>query len=265
MNIELNAGNVKAAMREAQAVSSDLWKVPLDQIHIIAGFNVRSNAADHKAHVDGLTESILANGFYASKPLSGYVALEDDKQIIYLTDGHCRLEAVHAAIRRGAEIHALPVVVSPKGTSLEDLTVALVTSNSGKPLTPYEVGIVCKRLTGFGWDEKQIAAKLCMTVQRVGGLLDLIGAPKAVRDLVVAGTVSATQAIETLKRHGPTAGDKLQAGAEKARATGKAKATKKHIDDKPTCRAVVKALLQWDKTQCGGLPEIIKMARAALA
>lgn len=265
MNIELNAGNVKAAMREAADVSSDLWKVPLDHIHVIEGCNVPSKAAEHKTHVGDLAESILSNGFYAHKPLAGYVALEDGKQIIYLTDGHCRFEAVQLAISRGAEIYALPVVVSPKGTSLEDLTVGLVMSNSGKPLTPYEVGIVCKRLMDFGWDEKQIIKRLAMTMQRVRDLLALIGPPNAVRDLVIAGSVSATQAIETLKRHGSGASEKLATGVAKAKIVGKKKATKKHIDGKPTCRAVVNALLAWDATKDGDLSSIVAMARESVA
>lgn len=160
------------------------------------------------------------------------------------------------------------MVVSPKGTSLEDLTVGLVISNSGKPLTPYEVGLVCKRLVGYGWEEKQIGKKLCMTTQRVNDLLDLVGAPKAVRDLVADGTVSATQAINTIKQHGPEAGAKLQAGAAIAKAKGKKKATSKHIDSKPTCRSVVKALLAWDKTSefvyDDGLKKIIKAAKDSL-
>lgn len=99
MNIELNAGNVKKAMADAHAVSSDLWKVPVSEIHVIPDFNVRANGAEHKEHLEGLVESIIANGFYSHKPLAGYVALEDGKQTIYLTDGHCRLEAVKEAIK----------------------------------------------------------------------------------------------------------------------------------------------------------------------
>ncbi len=244
MNIELSAGNVKSAMRGAS--SRDLWQVPIGELFVIDGFNVRANGAEHKDHVGALTASILANGFYQSKPLSGYVASEGGREIIYITDGHCRLEAAGEAIRRGAEIKTLPVVVSPRGTSIEDLTVGLVTNNSGRPLSQYEIGVVCKRLVGFGWEEKEIAKRLCMGATRVRDLLELVGAPAAVRKLVVDGVVSATQAIDTIKKHGAAAAEKLEAGAVRAKAKGKKKATKKHIDaEKPTCRAVVKALVEW--------------------
>ncbi len=261
--MDLFAGNVKAAMKSAGAVSSDLWKVPLAQLRLIDGFNVRSGS-EHKEHVAGLVDSILANGFYASKPLSGYVALEGAKQIIYITDGHCRFEAAQEAIKRGAEITVLPVVVSPKGTSIEDLTVGLVTNNSGKPLTPFEVGMVCKRLIGFGMEEKEVARRLILSAQRVADLLALVGAPAAVRKLVTDGVVSATQAISTIKREGDEAPAKLAAGAAKAKAAGKPKATAKHIDARPTCRAVVKALLEWAKNnpeRNASLNRVIDLAR----
>jgi len=246
-----------------------LWKVPLEDLHVIDGFNVRVGTSEHREHVEALAKSISENGFYQSKPLAGYVALVSGKQVIYVTDGHCRLEATRKAIERGADIKVLPVVVSPKGTSMEDLTVALVISNNGKPLSLYETGLVCKRLVGYGWDEKEVAKRLGMQPPRVADLLDLVAAPKEVRSLVISGAVSASQAIETLKKHGENAGAKLKAGVDKAEKSGKKKATKKHIDDKPTCRAVVKELLAWAKVQVSmpdsTMEQIVKMAREASA
>ena len=267
MQLELISGNVKQAM--AGASSRDLWQVPLDKLNVIDGFNVRVDRAEHKAHLQSLVDSIMANGFYQNKPLSGYVALEDGEQVIYVTDGHCRLEAATEAVRLGAEIKALPVVVSPKGTSVEDLTVGLVTNNSGHPLTQYEIGIVCKRLVGFGWDEKEIGKRLGMPASRIRDLLDLVGAPASVRDAVADGAVSATQAISTIKQHGAKAGEVLQAGIAQAKAKGKKKATRKHIESKPTYRSVVVALLEWAKesgiARDNGLKAVLKLAREASA
>ncbi|MGP1677882.1 MAG: ParB/RepB/Spo0J family partition protein [Burkholderiales bacterium] len=267
MQLELIQGRVKEAMHEAGASSGDLWKVPIGDIHVIPGFNVRSNGVDHADHLAGLVGSIMANGFYLNRPLAGYVALKDGKNLVYLTDGHCRLEAAQEAIKLGAEIKTLPVVVSPKGTSLEDLTVGLVTNNSGKPLSQFEIGMVCKRLVGFGWDIKEIAKRLSLASPRVDDLLMLVAAPASVRKLVADGTVSATQAIGTLKRDGPKASEKLQAGAEKAKAAGKKKATAKHIDAKPSYRAVVVALLAWAKDSGAAwdskLKVVLKMAKEA--
>lgn len=233
MQLELSAGNVKAAMRAADAGRSDLWKVPLDKIQTIDGFNVRADSVEHEDYLSELMGSILANGFYTHKPLTGYVAVREGKQVIYLVDGHCRLQAVKMANTAGAEIKTLPVIVTPNGTSVEDLTVALVTSNSGKSLTPYEIGLVCKRLAGFGWDVNQIAQRLAMTNQSVNDRLMLVAAPPEVRAMVVNGEVSATLATAVLKQDAETAGATLTAGVAKAKAAGKTKATRKHIDWPP--------------------------------
>jgi hypothetical protein len=101
----------------------------------------------------------------------------------------------------------------------------------------------------------------------VDSLLALVSAPAEVRKLVTEGKVSATQAIDTLKKHGPNAASTLKAGVERAKANGKDKATRKHIEEgKPTCRAVCKALVDWDETVRidGRIARIIRMAKDAL-
>ena len=174
-------GSVKAAMKEVGASSSDLWMVPYKDIRVIEGFNVRVRNAEYEAHLHSIRDSILANGFYRDKPLEGYVAKEDGTNVIYITGGHTRYEAAGLAIEAGAAIEALPIIVKPAGTSQEDLTVALVTGNSGRPLTPIETAIVIKRLLGFGLDEKQIAQRLGYGKKYVEDLLSFFGLNTDVR------------------------------------------------------------------------------------
>ncbi len=225
-------GAVKSAMKEAGASSSDLWMVPRKQIRTIDGFNVRTRNAAYEAHIAQIGESILANGYYKDKPLAGYVAKENGENIIYITDGHSRLEGVDYAIAKGAEIEALPVVTKPNGTSFEDITVGLVVSNTGKPLEPIEVGEVCKRLVGYGWDEAKIAQRLGFTKAYINSLLALVAAPKAVRKMVESGEVSAANAVETLRKHGGNTVEVLKDAQEKAAETGKAKVTQKELKPK---------------------------------
>jgi len=226
----LAPGSVKAAMKEAGASSSDLWMVPYENIRVIEGFNVRTRNAEYLAHVQDIKNSIIANGFYRDKPLEGYVAKEDGQNVIYITGGHTRHEAAGLAIAEGHEIVALPVIVKPAGTSQEDLTVALVTGNSGRPLSPIEIAVVCKRLLGFGQDEKGIAAKLGYTKKYVEDLLGLLSAPSAVRKLVEQGKVSATLAISEIKKDPKGAAKKLTEAAEVAKSTGKGKVTQKTLN-----------------------------------
>ena len=226
---KLTAGTVKDAMKAVHAGSSDLWKVPVADIHVMPGFNVRLDNEETRAHIEGLADSIATNGFYFDKPLAGYVASENGKDVIYISDGHCRLAAAKLAIERGAEIKLLPVVVSPRGTSQEDLLVRLVTTNSGRPLTPMETAEVCKRLIGYGMTEAEIAKRLSFTPKYVADLLALIAAPVAVRQAVADGQVSATTAIKAVKEHGGEAGAVIGDAVATAKAAGKSRATQKHF------------------------------------
>lgn len=224
-NFELTPANVKATMKDAGATSADLWQVDYEHLVILPGFNVREKDDTYHAHVANLAALMVENGYQRDKPMAGYAAQINGKNVIVVTDGHCRHEAIPLARAQGAEIGKVPVVVKPSGTSTEDLTVALVTSNSGKVLSPYEIGTVCKRLQGYGWDEATIAKRLNFTLTYVTDLLFLQGCPQAVRKLVQAGQVAAGVAIAAVRKHGEKAADVLEAAVEKAAGNGKKKAT----------------------------------------
>jgi ParB family transcriptional regulator, chromosome partitioning protein len=248
----LTAGNVKAAMKDAGAVSADLWQVAPDRLRVLEGFNARVKNEAYTGRVRWIADSIKANGYYKDKPLSGFVAREDGVDVIYVTGGHRRHEAVHLAISEGVEVPHVPVVIKPKGTGMEDLTVDLIVGNEGEPLTTYEQAVVCKRLAGFGWDSKEIARRVgYSTAQYVDGLLALAGAPLPIRKMVIESVISATTAIEAIKKHGDKATDVLLAAVVKAgggRVTAKAmpgaefkKAVKKQAEPMYTALTKVQA------------------------
>lgn len=234
---ELTPGNTKAAMKAVGAASSDLWKVAPDQLRTLDGFNARIKNDAYAARVRWIADSIKANGFYPDKPLTGFVALEDGEEVIYVTGGHRRHEGVLLAIEEGADVPTVPVVIKPRGTSMEDLTVDLVVGNEGEPLTTYEQAVVCKRLAGFGWESKEIARRLgYSTAQYVDGLLSLASAPLAVRRMVMESVISATTAIDAIKKHGDKAADVLLAAMVKSGG----RVTAKHMPDADFKKAVKK-------------------------
>lgn len=227
---QLHPGSIKAAMKSVDANSRDLWQVEPGKLKVIDNFNVRNkDDPDYIAHIRWLADSMKIEGFYQDKPLAGYVAKEGDEQIIYIYDGHCRLEAVDLANSEGAEIHKVPVVVSQAGVSMEDLTVVLVRGNGGKPLAPYEIGLVCKRLVRYGLEEKDIASRIGFTLSYVTSLLGLMASPVELRKMVTAGVVSASTAIDMLNQYGDKALEKLLEAQERANAAGKARVTNKHL------------------------------------
>lgn len=229
---DLVSGSVKKAMAAVGASSRDLWQVAVKDIRVIPGFNVRVKDQAYSDHIRNIADSMLINGYYQDKPLAGFVANESGNQLIYIHDGHCRFEAVSLAISEGAQIERLPVVVAPAGTSLEDLTVGLVQMNAGKPLSPYEVGVVCKRLVGYGWDSTQISKRLGITVTYVDGLLQILAAPMPIRQMIQDGRLAVATALDAIRRYGADAVEKLQIAEASAKASGKTRVTSTHLPGK---------------------------------
>ena len=60
-------------------------------------------------------------------------------------------------------------------------------------------------------------------------LLTLVAAPKVVQDMIALGQVSSTLALHTINEHGSQAASVLKEAIKEAEATGKTKATGKHV------------------------------------
>jgi len=252
---QFEQGSVKKAMQGV--TSADLWKVPRERLHVSDGFNVRIHDNDYKAHVRAIADSIKANGYMQDKPLAGYVGKDENgEDVVIITDGHTRLAGYDLAVKEGVEPFELPVVTKPRGTSMEDLTIALVTSNSGRQLSPFEVGTVCQRLVSYGMETTVIAKRLGYGKAYIEGLLDLVAAPKAMRDLVTSGKVSATLAVESIKKHGAKEAVKvLTAGAKEAAAAGKDRVTKKAVKKAVEKKAKKGGKQKGEQATLPGIPE----------
>ena len=222
-------GPVKQAMKDAAAGSVDLWMVPIDEIHVKDGFNVRIKDEAYERHIRWIADSIKSEGFYRDEPLGGFIIQEESGPKVYVHAGHCRLEGAKLAKSEGAEIEVLPIVIVDKSKNLEDMTVALVKTNSGKPLTPYEVAIVAKRLSGFGWSPAKIAERLGFTTPYVDSLLEATGYPLKIREMIQSGQVSISMAVDLVKSYGNKAVEKLEDATKVAASTGSKRITQKHL------------------------------------
>lgn len=255
---EVATGATDPAMKAAGAkAAGKVHMVPVEKIKVIPGFNVRVESPEYIQHRDNLVASITANGYDPTKPIAGYVGKDGD---IFVTDGHTRLDAVSIINEgEGDEIESIPVVVHPKEVSLTDLTVGLHTANSGRPLTPFELGIVVKRLLAEeGAVKKDIASRLGVTARYLDDVLLLAGADKSVKQHVASGAVSSTMAIQLLRKDADTAAEKIAEAVKKAAGTGK-KATKKLTGPK-----MQKIKVTVDVTDGGDMKEIVKAAAAAI-
>lgn len=225
---ELVAGNIKAAQKATGATSGQVFYVPYAEITLLSGFNVRMDTPDYLEHIEALKASIRENGYFPNKPLGGYVGVEADKQSFVLTDGYSRYRALGELIAEGVPIDPIPFMPKSAGTSLEDLTVALVQDNEGRALTVLEKAVVAKRLSGYGMDNLTIAKRLGKTDRYVADLLLLSGASAPIRSAIISGRMSATEAVKQLRK-GAGAEKRVTAAVEGAAATGKKKATGKDV------------------------------------
>jgi ParB family chromosome partitioning protein len=240
LDLTLTAGRQKAMMEAATGKSTE-YIVRVDQLRPLPGFNVRiRETEDYRSHVEALKQSIRENGFYMNKPLAGYIGKEGDEDVIFVTDGHTRLEAVNEindeALKDDEQIEGLPVVLKSADSTLADLTIALVQDNSGRPLTPYEMGVVVQRLANMKGEgdepmftKADIARRLSITERYIDDLNVLVAAPAKVRTAVLEGTVSSTLAIQELRRDPKKAEQRLLTAVTAAKAAGKSKATRKHV------------------------------------
>lgn len=203
---------------------SDLFRVSPDKLHIKDDWNSRNdNDPENKAHIEALATSIAEVG--VKQPLTIY----QDAGVFYVSDGHCRLKAVRLAIERGADIKNVPVQMEDRYANEADRIFSQIVRNSGKPLAPFEMGRVFKRLLAFGWTIEEISKKSGINRGWVTELLELQASAAEIQEMVVTGKVSATLAIERLKTDGERAGEVLTEAVKTAEAAGKTRATKKHI------------------------------------
>lgn len=242
LDLTLTAGRQKAMIDAATGKKTD-YIVRVDQLRVLPGFNVRVRETDdYRKHVESLKQSIRENGYYPNKPLAGYIAKDGDDDVIYVTDGHTRLEAVQEINAEDVDgtqsIEAVPIILKSAESTVADLTIALVQDNTGRPLTPYEMGVVVQRLSNLRDPAKEnapmfsktdIARRLSITERYIDDLALLVGAPAKVRNAVLEGAIASTLAIQELRRDPKKAEERLTAAVAKAKASGKSKATKKDV------------------------------------
>ena len=228
---DLKAGNIKKAT--AGASMSETFMIPIENIHVMEGFNVRLDNETYKEHIESLANSIFEEGFRNDKPLSGWVREVNGQDEIVVIDGHSRLAGAKLAIQRGAPLEKLPVVIR-KHSNIIDLNVGLIVTNSGQPLNSYEKALVVKRLASFNLSQAEIVRRTGLTPTHISDFLTyLIPAPPRIHEWIKEETISTTLAIDTIKQHRGNAVKVLQKAIESAekQKCPKKKVTKKDLPE----------------------------------
>lgn len=238
---ELVGVSEKVALASHAIAKGNSFMCMVEDIHVLPDFNPRIRTEALRLHIRGIADSILAEGYYLDKPISVYAATVGKKPTFFITDGHCRFEALLLAISESAEISEVPIVIKDRSTTMEDLTVAFVRTSDGLKLGPLEVAICCKRLVGFNWPIPRIAQRIGRTEEYVSQLLTLAGAPSAIRNMIENGETTAAVAISALRTHGEEAPAVLGRALDAAKAKGKDKVTTKFMPEQVRKVAMRKA------------------------
>lgn len=184
------------AIKDIANGRSDLYRVDPNLIQIKEGWNSREGTDPaNAAHVAELAASIREVG--VKKPLVCYM----ENEVVYVTDGHCRLQAVMHLIEEGVEIKTVPVMVEDRHANEADRIFSQIVHNAGKPLTSLEQAKVFKRLVDLGWAQKDIASKAGISGGRVSQLLELLILPAILQKYIIEGKASANMVLTIYKKH----------------------------------------------------------------
>lgn len=221
----------KSTVTKVGGSMRDMGNVPLEALTIRKGYNVRLRGQRYEQRVNALAQSIVANGYRQDKPITCSVEREGSVEVIYVVSGHTRLAAIHKANEQGADIRSVPVICIPEGTTSADLTLDLMISNDGEPLTMYEQGLVNERLVrDEGLTAVEVARRQGVTEGHIRNTLELRKAPAQIVQWFADGVVSETFALEIMRKHGDKAVQVIQKALDKAAMAGKTKVTASAVD-----------------------------------
>ncbi|SAL03246.1 Nucleoid occlusion protein [Caballeronia fortuita] len=214
-------------LAEGTAARVNAYRIKLDEIHEQPGFNLRDeNAIDENGEtfqegIERLASYIASGGMYP--PIE--VRIRDEGGV-WIVDGHRRTRAVKRAVEMGAPLQdkegeVWVDVITFTGNDVDRLT-RIMTSNESRKLTDLERAEGYKRLAAFGLKPAEIAEKIGRSRPHVEQMLILANANHDVQQMVREGKVSATAAIEIVRKHGEKAGAEI-AGKVKAAGGGRVK------------------------------------------
>lgn len=179
--------------------------------------NERIYNADEPRMVS-LRQSIASEGILAA------LEIYDDGVV---HDGNRRLSCLQHLIAGGSKIGPVPTVIVARPTDAAEAVLARLNRNEAEQFSPLEQGIAFAKLRANEMNNTQIAARTPFSSMHVGNMLTLHDASESVRNFVAAGSVSATLAVETVRKHGE---DVLAQAIALAESQDKDKATQRHVD-----------------------------------
>lgn len=203
---------------ETGVKKDDVFKIPPSKLLEEPGFNERDyDDPEVREQIESFAASYAAGAFVP--PV--VVRIDSASGHFYVVDGHQRRRGALLAIERGTPIEHL-VCVPFRGNNI-DRVVCQVTSSQGLKLKPVGVAWNYLKLLRFGQSVADIAKSVGRSAPHIQDMLVLAEANADVQNLVNEGAVSATTAIETVRKHGEKAGELLASKLKESQSQGKTK------------------------------------------
>ena len=198
-----------------------IFTVDPDVVQFEDGWNGRDESPDLIEYRQRLKAAMKAGAFVP--PID--VQMVDGTPVV--RDGHSR-----TLMARELKAEGMPYTLQARQIRGNDAEMRyhMLGSAPGRPLSPLEQGRQYMLLTRLGETVAQIAARLGQSRSTIENGLQLAEMPSAVQQMVGAGEVASHTALKTVKAHGKAAPEVLAAAVKTAKASGKKKATGKHLN-----------------------------------
>lgn len=175
-----------ATVQEKDVIKTDILKIKPSLI-VIENPNIREGYSEEA--FQQLKESIRVNGIIQP------IQVRKKKDVFVLVHGFNRFRAVQELISEGVEIKR--VLAIPSQMSVEEELINHVVSNSGVPLTKYEISKVVISLSNFGYSNKEMSLRLGFSEMEVSNLLTFQRfTSMEVKNSVKEGSLAITTAIQ---------------------------------------------------------------------
>jgi len=167
-------------------VNKKSYQVPIEQLYVEEGFNVRTVDFDHIKSIAASYE----NGDYVP-PL--VVEVQEDLRM-KIVDGHHRYQAILMLIEKGLEFKRVQCESFLGGKV--DQVAFMIKSSQGRNLSVVDRANAYKRLEMFGNTPKEIAEKVGRSDSDVSKHLSIAYMPDSIKALIQNNSISAWLALE---------------------------------------------------------------------
>lgn len=229
--------SVRELEKQGTIKRADAIKVRIEDIHVEPGFNLRDlGAVDDEGLTFEQRLALLEDHIAQGGMIPPLEVRPRDEGGVWIVDGHRRQMAINNLDQKGLyprtpkkgepDVMELWVNVVMFVGNDADRLARVLTSQENQKLNPLERAEGYKRLAAFGWTPAQIAKKIGRSAEHVKSQLDLANSNTDVQTLVRERKVSASVAIQTVRKEGEKAGAVLGAAVA---ANGGKKATPKAV------------------------------------